>query len=78
MPFGTALFFEPLQRFGQDIARRVFIPIHHQTTVDTAMGTFTQAFLDPGSTATTILTGEMGSNDHNGDRVDQAIVPDPL
>src|SRR5258708_23933326 len=46
VPHGTALLFEPLKCFVQDIPCSVFVPIHHQPTMHTAMGALAQTLLD--------------------------------
>jgi len=52
LPDGTAwLFFKPLQRFDKDVARRIFVSIYHQSTVNTTVGTLTETFFDEFSTA---------------------------
>ncbi len=78
VPHGTALCIEQSQRLLQDITRRIFIAIQHESTLQTAMRPFTQAFLDELSTPATLLTCPVGGHGDNGNRLDGSIIRDPV
>ncbi len=78
VPHGTVLFFEPLQSQGQDIARRILVSIQKQTTMNTAMGSFTERLLDKLAAARALLAGPMGRNLDDRHPMDQTVGTDPL
>lgn len=67
MPYGT-------EGLGYNVAGGILIPIHHQCTGRTDVGAHAQTLLDERTTPTTMLTGEVGGNFDDLDRMQRPII----